>query len=60
MTKPQPRKKMKASKGKNIVKEPALTIEELDQALTKSTEALTKKWLEFVATHLDALAGVAQ
>ena len=35
-------------------------IEELDQALTKSTEALTKKWSELAATHLDALAGVAQ
>ena len=44
VTKPQPRKKMKVSKGKNIVKEPVLTMEELDQALTKSTEALRNKW----------------
>ena len=35
-------------------------IEELDQALTKSTEVLTSKWSEFVSTQLDALAGVAQ
>ena len=35
--KPLSRKKAKASKGKNIVEEPALTMEELDQALTKST-----------------------
>ena len=34
--------------------------EELDQALMKSTEVLTKKWSEFVATHLDALNGVAK
>ena len=60
VTKPQPRNETKASKGKNIVKEPALTIEELDQDLMKSTEVLTSKWSEFAATHLDALAGVAQ
>ena len=35
-------------------------IEELDQVLTKSTEALTSKWKEFAATHLDALTGMAQ
>ena len=35
-------------------------IKELDQALTKSTKALTNKWSEFAATHLDALTGVAQ
>ena len=60
MTQPQPRKKAKASKGKNIVEEPALTIEELDQDLTKSTEVLTNKWSEFAVTHIDALVGVAQ
>ena len=60
MTKPQSRKKTKTSKGKNIVEEPTLTSEELDQALTKSIEVLTKKWSEFTATHLDALTGVAQ
>ena len=59
VTKPLLRKKAKVSKGKNIVEEPALTMEELDQALTKSTKALTSKWSEFAATHLDALAGVA-
>ena len=60
VTKPQSRKKTKASKGKNIVEEPTLTSEELNQALTKSIEVLTKKWSEFMATHLDALTGVAQ
>ena len=60
MTKPQPRKKAKASKGKNIVEEPALTIEELDQALTKSIELITSKWSEFAATHLDALTDIVQ
>ena len=58
MTKPQPRKKAKVSKGKNIIDEPTLTIEELDQVLKKYTEALTSKWKEFAATHLDALTGV--
>ena len=51
---------MKASKDKNIDEESTLTTKELDQALTKSTEVLTKKWSEFAATHLDALVGVAQ
>ena len=37
-----------------------MTIEELDQALTKSIEVLSSKWVEFAATHLDVLAGVAQ
>ena len=60
MTKPQSRKKTKASKGTNIVEEPAVTMEELEQALTKSTEVLTSKWSQFTATHLDALIGVAQ
>ena len=35
-------------------------MEELDQALTKSTEALTSKWSQFAATHLDALTSVTQ
>ena len=60
VTKPQPRKKAKASKGKNIVKELAVTIEDLDQALTKSTEVLTNKWSKFASTHLDVLTGIAQ
>ena len=59
VTKSSPRKKAKASKGKNIVEEPTLMIEELNQALKKSIELLTSKWLEFAATHLDALTGVA-
>ena len=58
--KPSPRKKTKASKGKNIVKEPTLTMEELDQALKKSIEVLINKWSEFAATQLDAFSGVAQ
>ena len=60
MTKPQSRKKAKVSKDKNIIEEPTLTMEELDQALTKSTKVLTSKWLEFAATHLDALTSVAR
>ena len=60
VTKPQPRKKTKALKRKNIVEEPSLTIEELDQALMKSTEVLSSKWEEFEAKHLDVLTGVAQ
>ena len=35
-------------------------IEELDWALTKSTEVLSSKWVEFEAKHLDVLTGVAQ
>ena len=58
MTKPQSRKNAKASKGKNIDEEPALTSEELDQDMKKSTEVLTNKCSEFAATHLDALTGV--
>ena len=60
MNKPQPRKKTKASRDKNIVEEPNLTSEELDQALSKSTEFLTKRWSEFSATQLDAITGVAK
>ena len=51
---------MKVSKDKNINEEPDLTSEELDEALSKSTEVLTKKWSEFAATHLDAITGVAK
>ena len=60
VTKPHSRKKTKASKGKNIEEEPTVMMEELDQALTKSTEVLTSKWLQFAATHLDALTSVAK
>ena len=60
MTKPQSRRKMKASKNKNIDEEPSLTSEELNQALSKSTEVLTKKWSEFAVTHLDAITSVAK
>ena len=35
-------------------------IEELDQALTNSTEVLSSKWAEFEAKHLDVLTGIAQ
>ena len=51
---------MKASKEKNIDDTPGLTSEELDEALSKSTEVLTKKWSEFAAVHLDAINGVTQ
>ena len=60
VNKPQPRKKVKASKENNIDDTPGLTSEELDEALLKSTEVLTKKWSEFAAVHLDAINGVAQ
>ena len=49
---------MKASKDKNIDEEPGLTSEKLDQALSRSTEFLTKKWSEFAATQLHAIIGV--
>ena len=51
---------MKESKDNKIDEAPGLTTKELDQALAKSTEVLTKKWSEFVAVHLDALTGVAR
>ena len=60
VTKIQSRKKTKASKDKNIDEEPTLTSEELNQALSKSTEVLTKKWSEFADTHLDAIIGVTK
>ena len=60
VTKLQSQKKMKVSKDKNIDEEPTLTSEELNQALSKSTEVLTKKWSEFAATHLHAITGVAK
>ena len=58
--KPQSRKKAKASKDKNIDDTPGVTTEELDEALSKSTEVLTKKWSEFAVAHLHAITGVAQ
>ena len=60
VTKPQPRKKTEVSKVKNVVEEPALMIEELDQALTQFIEVLSSKWVEFEVKHLDVLTGVAQ
>ena len=60
MTKLQSRKKMKASKDKNIDEEPTFTSEELNQALSKSMEVLTKKWSEFAVMHLDAITGIAK
>ena len=51
---------MKASKDKNIVKEAGLTSEELDEALSKSTEVLTKKWSYFAAAQLDTITGIAK
>ena len=49
---------MKALKDKNIDEDPTLTSEELNQALSKSTKVLTKKWSEFAVTHLDAIIDV--
>ena len=60
MNKPQPRKKAKASNDKKIDDTTGLTSEELDEALSKSTKVLTKKWSEFTAAHLHAITGVAQ
>ena len=37
-----------------------MTSEELDEALSKSTEFLTKQWSDFAAAHLDAITGVAK
>ena len=34
--------------------------EELDQALSRSTEAMTNKWIEFESKQLDMIAQVAQ
>ena len=36
-----------------------MTLEELEQALDKSTETLTHKWSQFMDVHLAALTGVA-
>ena len=58
MTKIQSQKKMKASKNRNIDAEPSLTSEEFAQALSKSTEVLTKKWSEFADIHLHAITEV--
>ena len=41
VSKPSPRKKTKASNGKDVIEDPFLTTEELDEALTCSTEGLT-------------------
>ena len=49
---PRSRKKVKASKEKNIDDPTGLTSEELEDALSKSTEVLTKKWSELVAAQL--------
>ena len=48
-SKPHARKKAKASKDKNIDDTPRLTSEDLDVALSKSIEVITKKWSEFAA-----------
>ena len=37
-----------------------MTSAELDEALSKSTEVLTKQWSEFAAVHLDAITSVAK
>ena len=40
--------------------EPTLTSDELNKALSKSTEVLTKKWSEFAVTHLDFITSIAK
>ena len=60
VNKPQSRKKMNASKNKNIDAEPSLTSEDFVQALSNSTEVLTKKWSEFTDIHLHAVTEVAK
>ena len=60
MEKSSTRKKAKASKENNIDDTPGLTIEEIDEALSKSTEVLTKKWSKFATVHLEAIKGVTQ
>ena len=37
-----------------------MTSAELDEALSKSTEVLTKQWSDFAAVHLDAITSVAK
>ena len=60
VTKLQSQKKMKALKDNNIDEEPTLTSEELNQALSKFAEVLTKKWSEFADMHLDAITSVTK
>ena len=57
MDRTRSRKKTKASKEKNIDDTNGLTSEELEDALSKSTEVLTKKWSEFAAAQLQAITG---
>ena len=55
-----PQKTSKASKDKNIDEAPSVTSVELDEALSKSTEVLTKQWSEFAAVHLDSITDLAK
>ena len=57
MDRPHSQKKTKVSKEKNIDDTTGLTSEELKDALSKSTEVLTKKWSEFAAAQLQAITG---
>ena len=59
VTKPQSRKKTKASKDKNLDEGVTVTLEELEQALDKSTETLTQKWSQLMDVHLAALMSIA-
>ena len=59
VTKPQSRKKTKALEDKNLDEGVTVMLEELEQALDKSTETLTQKWSQFTDVHLAALTGVA-
>ena len=60
VSKPQPRKKIKASKGKDIEEGPMLIVEELDRALARSTEVMTIRLTEFESKHLDMMSSIAQ
>ena len=58
VNKPQSHKNSKASKDKNIEEDVTITLDELEQALEKSTGTLTKKWSEFSQMHLAGLTGI--
>ena len=54
VTKPQSRKREKASKDKDIEEEATVMMDVLEHALEQSMTALTKKWSEFAELHLAA------
>ena len=59
VNKPQSRKKTKASKDKDLDEGVTVSVDELEQALDRSTETLTQKWTQFADVHLAVLTGVA-